>query len=184
MNNGLFQLIIAGFGGQGILFAGKLLAQSAMLENKHVTWFPSYGAEIRGGTANCTVIISDDMIGSPAVRTPNIILIMNNNSMERFEPKLKSNGLFLMNTSLIKTSPKRSDIEIVKINATDTAKKLGNAQVANLVMLGALIAKTGVVKPATVFKALKQITPEHRKHIIPLNEKAFKSGIADIVHSV
>lgn len=180
MKNDLLQLIIAGFGGQGILFAGKLLAQSAMLEGKYVTCFPSYGAEIRGGTANCTVIISDEMIGSPAVHRPNSLLIMNKASMERFEPQLKPHGLLIMNTSLIKNSPNRSDIEIIRINATDTAEELGNSQVGNMVMLGALIGKIGIITPNTISKALWEIIPEHRKDIIPLNERAFKKGFEEI----
>jgi 2-oxoglutarate ferredoxin oxidoreductase subunit gamma len=174
------QLMIAGFGGQGILFAGKLLAQSAMLEYKQVTWFPSYGAEIRGGTANCTVIVSEEMIGSPAVLSPNSLLIMNKASMEKFESRLIPGGLLIMNTSLIKDPVKRSDVEIIKIRATDIAKDLGNSQVANIVMLGALIGKTGVVSPDTVTSAIEQIVPEHKKKIIPLNKSAFMKGISEI----
>lgn len=180
MNSNLLQLIIAGFGGQGILFAGKLLAHSAMLEGKHVTWFPSYGAEIRGGTANCTVIISDEMIGSPVVSRPNALLIMNEASMERFEPRLKPRGLLIMNTSLIKNPPKRSDIEIIGIKATDIAKELSNSQAANMVMLGALIVKTGILSRKTIFNSLQEIMPEHRKKAIPLNEKAFKKGTEEL----
>ena len=176
MNNNLLQLIIAGFGGQGILFTGKLLAHSAMLEGKHVTWFPSYGAEIRGGTANCTVIISNEMIGSPVVHRPNSLLIMNEASMKRFEPQLKPEGLLIMNSSLIKNSPERLDIEIIKVKATDIAEELGNTQIANMVMLGAFIGKTGVIKPDTISRALLEIIPEHKKTIIPLNENAFKRG--------
>ncbi|GBE05458.1 MAG TPA: 2-oxoacid:ferredoxin oxidoreductase subunit gamma [Nitrospirae bacterium] len=180
MKNSPSQLIIAGFGGQGILFAGKLLAQSAMIENRHVTWFPSYGAEIRGGTANCTVIISDEMIGSPVVSSPDSLLIMNQASMYRFETKLKPDGLLVMNTSLVKKPAARPDIKVIGIDATDIAKKLGNAQVANLVMLGALIGRTGIISPKTVIRVLKQITPGHRKNIIPLNESAFKKGFKEI----
>jgi 2-oxoglutarate ferredoxin oxidoreductase subunit gamma len=180
VNSNSFQIIIAGFGGQGVLFAGKLLAHSAMLEDKHVTWFPSYGAEIRGGTANCTVIISDEMIGSPVVSRPDALLIMNQASMERFEPRLKRGGLLIMNTSLIKNPTKRSDIEIIRIKATDTAKELGNSQAANMVMLGALIGKTGILSRKTIFNSLQGIMPEHRKKAIPLNEKAFKKGAEEI----
>jgi len=176
------KLIIAGFGGQGILFTGRVLAQAAMLEGKHVTWFPSHGAEVRGGTANCTVIISDEMIGSPAVRRPNSLLIMNRASIERFEPQLKPNGLLIMNTSLIKNPPNRSDIEIIGIRATDIAKELGDSRIANMVMLGALIGKIGSIKPDTIFTTLSGIIPKHRKNIISLNEKAFKRGIDEITY--
>lgn len=180
MKSNLLQLIISGFGGQGILLIGKVLAHSAMLEGKHVTWFPSYGAEIRGGTANCTVIISEEIIGSPAVRSPDALLIMNEASLERFEQRLKPHGLLIMNTSLIKNSPGRSDIETVKIKATDIAKGLGNSQAANMVMLGALIAKTGIINLNTVSTALKELSSEHKKHLLPLNKKACKKGLEEI----
>ncbi|MDP3296726.1 MAG: 2-oxoacid:acceptor oxidoreductase family protein [Thermodesulfovibrionia bacterium] len=182
MENSYFSLLIAGFGGQGILFAGKLLAQSAMLEGRHVTWFPSYGAEIRGGTANCTVIISDDMIGSPVVRQPDLLLIMNEASMKKFEPLLKPQGLLIINTSLIKNLPNRSDIEIIKIKATDIAEEFGGSQIANMVMLGALIAKTRILNPGTISTALKEIIPEHRKNVIQINERAFKGGLKGIAY--
>ncbi len=180
MKSNLLQLIIAGFGGQGILLIGKVLAHSAMLEGKHVTWFPSYGAEIRGGTANCTVIISEEMIGSPAVRSPDALLIMNKVSLERFEQRLKPHGLLIMNTTLIKNLPKRSDIETIGIKATDIAKDLGNSQAANMVMLGALIAKTGIINLNTVSTVLKEIAPAHKKHLISLNETACKKGLEEI----
>jgi 2-oxoglutarate ferredoxin oxidoreductase subunit gamma len=176
MKNDLLQLIIAGFGGQGILFIGKLFAHSAMLEGKHVTWFPSYGAEIRGGTANCTVIISNEMIGSPVIHRTNSLLIMNEASMKRFEPQLKPQGLLIMNSSLIKNSPNRLDIETIKVKATDIAEELGNTQVANMVMLGALVGKTKIIDPNTISRALREIIPEHKRDIIPLNERAFKKG--------
>lgn len=183
MKNDL-QLIIAGFGGQGILFAGKLLTHSAMLEGRHVTGFPSYGAEIRGGIVNCTVIISDEMIGSPIIHSPNSLLVMNQASRERFESQLKPRGLFIMNTSLIKDPANRTDIEIIGINATDIAEELGNSNVANMVMLGALIGRTGIINPETIFSAMKEVIPKHRKNIIQLNETAFKKGLAHITHNV
>src|SRR3989338_6376710 len=182
VENSHFSLLIAGFRSQGILFAGKLLAQSAMLEGRHVTWFPSYGAEIRGGTANCTVIISDDMIVSPVVRQPDSLLIMNEASMKKFEPLLKPQGLLIINTSLIKELPERQDIEIVKIKATDIAEEFGGSQIANMVMLGALIAKTRIINPGTISTALKEIIPEHRKNGIQINERAFNGGLKGIAY--
>jgi 2-oxoglutarate ferredoxin oxidoreductase subunit gamma len=179
MKNTDLKLIIAGFGGQGILFAGKLLAQSAMLENKQVTWFPSYGAEIRGGTANCTVIISDEMIGSPAVHSPDSLLVMNEASMGKFKSRLSPGGLLLVNASLIEYPDNRSDVETIKIKATDIAKELGSSQVANIVMLGALIGKTRIVKPDTVLAVIKQIIPAHKKNKIPLNNNAFRKGLEE-----
>lgn len=176
----LLQLIIAGFGGQGILFTGRVLAQSAMIEGKHVTWFPSYGAEIRGGTAHCTVIISDEMIGSPLVRHPNALIIMNQASLKRFTPLLGQGGLLLMNFSLIKDYPDPSGIEKITIKATDIAEELGSSQIANMVMLGAFVARTGIVKMDTIYYALKEIVPEHRKNLIHLNEQAFTKGFKEI----
>lgn len=182
MKNDLLQLIIAGSGGQGVLFAGRLLAHAAMLEGKEVTWFPSYGAEIRGGTANCTVIISEEMIGSPVVSEPNALLIMNEASMLRFSPKLKSGGILVMNTSLIKNPPARKGIEIVQVKASDIAKELGDSQVANMVMIGALIGKTGVLSLKAVLDALKEIISERKRDIIGINETALKRGIKEIAH--
>ncbi|MBI4698739.1 MAG: 2-oxoacid:acceptor oxidoreductase family protein [Nitrospirae bacterium] len=176
------EVIIAGFGGQGILFTGRLLAQAAMLEGKHVTWFPSYGAEIRGGTANCSVIISDEMIGSPVVRQPDALVIMNEASMNRFEQRLKPDGLLIMNTSLIINPVNRKDVQAIKIRATDIAEGLGSSQSANMVMFGALVGKTGIVSQGTVLNALREVIPGHKKNIIKLNEQAFKKGIKAIAN--
>ncbi len=181
MKKDSLELIIAGFGGQGVLFAGKLLAHAAMLEGKEVTWFPSYGAEIRGGTANCTVIISSEMIGSPVVNNPDTLLIMNDASMERFAPRLKQGGLLIMNSSLIKNPPQRRDIGIIQINATDIAEELGSSQVANMVMIGALIGRTGIISLDTAIGALREIIPEHKKEIILINETALRRGLKEIV---
>ncbi|MBI5195679.1 MAG: 2-oxoacid:acceptor oxidoreductase family protein [Nitrospirae bacterium] len=180
MNSKNLQLIVAGFGGQGVLFTGKLLTYAAMLEGREVTCFPSYGAEIRGGTANCTVIISDEMIGSPVVNKPDVLLIMNEASMERFVPRLKSGGLLIMNSSLIKNLPKRQDLEVLQINATGMAEELGSSQIANMIMIGALIAKTGIISVDTVFNALGDIIPERKKGIIPVNQTAIKKGLEEI----
>ncbi|MBI4710536.1 MAG: 2-oxoacid:acceptor oxidoreductase family protein [Nitrospirae bacterium] len=180
MNSKNLKLIVAGFGGQGILFAGKLLAYATMLEGREVTCFPSYGAEMRGGTANCTIIISDEMIGSPVVNQPDVLLIMNEASMERFVPKLKSGGLLIMNSSLIKNLPKRQDIEALQIDATGMAEELGSSQIANMIMIGALIAKTGIISVDTVFNALEDIISERKKGIIPVNQTAIKRGLEGI----
>jgi len=140
------RLIISGTGGQGILFLGKALAQAAMIEGKQVTWFPSYGAEMRGGTASCTVILSDDMIGSPVVLTPDILIAMNRASLKCFQPRLKKKGLLFFDSSLIKGVAFRDSIIPVGIPATEIADSLGNTKAANMVMLGALIAETGLLK--------------------------------------
>ncbi len=156
------KIIIAGFGGQGILFLGKVIAQTAMLEGRSVTWFPSYGAEIRGGTANCTVVISDKMVGSPVVRNPDVLIVMNEASLDRFEERLKPGGLLIMNTSLIKKSHRRKDIDVIGIPANEAADHLGDARSANMVVFGALIAKTNIISQGSAFNALREIIPAHR----------------------
>ena len=142
---------MAGAGGQGILFLGKVLAQAGMIEGKQVTFFPSYGAEMRGGTTNCTVILSDDMIGSPVVLNPDILITMNRASLERFQPQLKKKGLLFFDSSLISGVTFRDNIVAVGIPATLIAGA-GDTRTANMVMLGALIAKTGLLKKSTLDK--------------------------------
>jgi 2-oxoglutarate ferredoxin oxidoreductase subunit gamma len=172
-------VMIAGFGGQGVLVAGKLLAYAGMLEGKHVTWFPSYGAEIRGGTANCTVIISDEEIGSPVVRNPSAMVIFNEASFKKFETRIKQGGQLFLNTSLVHATPSRSDISRIDIKANDIAENLGDIRIANMVMLGALLKKTGVVALDSVLAALEQVLSARRHSLIPLNEKALRRG-ADV----
>ena len=172
-------VMIAGFGGQGVLLAGKLLAYAGMLEGKHVTWFPSYGAEIRGGTANCTVIISSDEIGSPVVQSPIAMLIFNEASFKKFENRIKPGGQLFLNTSLVPDSSTRSDITRIELKANDIAGDLGDTRVANMVMLGAFIKKTNVVALESVLTALQQVLPARRYSMIPLNENALKRG-ADV----
>ncbi len=149
------KIIIAGSGGQGILFLGKMLMSAGMLEGKEVTWFPSYGAEIRGGTANCTVIISGEMIGSPVVITPDILIVMNSASLDRFLPSLRKNGLLLYDSSLIHGKISRKDVIAVPVPSTQIAGDLDNQKSANMVMLGAFIAKTTLLKPKTIFSIFK-----------------------------
>ncbi len=176
-------VMIAGFGGQGVLMAGKLLAYAGMLEGRHVTWFPSYGAEIRGGTANCTIIIADQEIGSPVVRTPSAMLILNEASFKKFEPRIREGGLLFLNTSLVHAAPTRSDISRLDIRANDIAKELGDIRVANMVMLGALLKKSGVVRLESVMSALRQVLPARRQSFVPLNERALRRG-ADICSEI
>lgn len=143
-------MIIAGSGGQGILFLGKVLAFASMAEGKKVTWFPSYGAEMRGGTANCTVIVSDDMIGSPVVFNPDILVAMNRASLEKFQERLIKKGLLFYDSSLIKNPVIRKDIVSVSVPATGIAGSIGSTKSANMVMLGSLIARTGLLKASSV----------------------------------
>ncbi len=145
-----YRIIVAGSGGQGILFLGKILAFASMLEGKEVTWFPSYGAEIRGGTANCTVVLSDEMIGSPVVHTPDILIVMNKASLLKFQPRLRKKGLLFFDASLIRDTAFRGDIEKVPVPATKIASSICSTRSANMVMLGALVAKTSLLKKSSI----------------------------------
>jgi len=169
-------LMIAGSGGQGILLAGKLLAWAGMLEGMNVTWFPSYGAEMRGGTANCTVIISDEIIGSPIVQNPGAFIIMNLASLERFEKKVKPGGIILLNSSLVKRDGQRKDLDIFKIPANEIAEEVGDRRVANMVMVGAFINKTGMLPLKRVKEALRDVIPGNKISLLGLNEKAVEAG--------
>jgi 2-oxoglutarate ferredoxin oxidoreductase subunit gamma len=176
-------VMIAGFGGQGVLVTGKLLAHAGMLEGRHVTWIPSYGAEIRGGTANCTVIISNTEIGSPVVQHPSAMMIFNEASFKKFENRIKPQGHLFLNTSLVSLPATRTDISRIEVRANDIAEELGDIRVANMVMLGAFLRLNSVVALESVLKALRQVLPPRRHSLIPLNENALKRG-ADICAAV
>lgn len=169
-------VMIAGFGGQGVLLAGKLLAYAAMLEGRHVTWFPSYGAEIRGGTANCTVVISDSEIGSPVVQHPSAMLILNEASYKKFEQRIRDKGLLILNTSLVQEKESRAGISRIEVKANDIAEELGDIRTANQVMLGAFLKRSGVVAIESVLSAFKHVLPSRRQALIPLNEQALMRG--------
>lgn len=169
-------VVMAGFGGQGLMFIGKLLAYSAMKAGKHVTWIPSYGPEMRGGTANCTVVISDEEIGSPVITTPQALIIMNNPSLEAFEPRLQSQGLLLLNTSLITHTVTRKDIEAIAIPANDIAAEVGEKRAANMVMLGAYVARTNVVSREVVLEGLKELFGK-KSEFLDVNARAFEKGM-------
>jgi 2-oxoglutarate ferredoxin oxidoreductase subunit gamma len=148
-----------------------------MIEDREVTWFPSYGAEVRGGTANCTVILSDALIGSPVVTCPDILIVMNNASKNRFLPQLKKNGFFLFDSSLIREHISRNDIDIAGIPATDIANRIGHTKSANMVMLGGFIAKTGSVHRESSFQAVESLMQGKKKNLIEENQKAILEGI-------
>ncbi|HDG61786.1 MAG: 2-oxoacid:ferredoxin oxidoreductase subunit gamma [Thermotoga sp. 4484_232] len=171
-------LIIAGFGGQGVMLMGQVLAEAGMIEGKHVTWLPSYGPEMRGGTANCTVVISDEPVASPVIDIPTEVVVMNIPSLLKFEPYLKERGFLFMNVSVIDREPKRKDIEVIKVPANDIADKLGNLKVANMVMLGAYIAITDVVDKETVFEALKRKLKGKKADLLDINKKAILEGMS------
>ncbi len=170
------EVIIAGFGGQGIMLIGRLLAYAGMLEGKNVAWMPSYGPEMRGGTANCTVIISSEEIASPVVPYPKSIIVMNKPSLDKFEQNVKKEGLIILNDSLIDQKVSRNDLSIVRVPANDVANELGNLKVANMVVLGAYVKKSGVVKLDTIFKALEKALAGRNQHLINLNKEALKQG--------
>jgi 2-oxoglutarate ferredoxin oxidoreductase subunit gamma len=148
-----------------------------MLEGKEVTWFPSYGAEVRGGTANCTVIISDELIGSPVVTTPDFLIVMNDASLIKFLPKLKQNGTFLFDSSFIHEPVLRTDVSTVAVPAAEIARKIGNTKSANMVLLGAFIAKTGILSASSVFEAVENSMTETKKNGIADNKTALAEGM-------
>lgn len=170
------RVIIAGSGGQGILFLGKLVAYSAMIEGKEVTWFPSYGAEIRGGTANCTVVVASEMIGSPVVRNPNYLIVMNEASYNRFIERLLPGGLLVVESSLSRINGTRDDISTLGVPALDIAARAGNTRSANMVMVGAFIAATQILSIDSVFAALHEITPPHKNDLLETNRDLIRKG--------
>ena len=184
-------ILVAGSGGQGILLLGRLIAYGGMLEGKEVTCFPSYGAEVRGGTANSTVIISDDLIGSPIVRNPDVLIVMNEASLKKFQPRLKREGVMLFDSSLIRSSELRPDIRAVGIPASEVASSIGEntssqkgpalsasrVRSANMVMLGALVAETGILKTESALSALEKLTSARRGKTLEGNREAIRRGI-------
>jgi 2-oxoglutarate ferredoxin oxidoreductase subunit gamma len=171
-------IIMAGFGGQGVMSMGQVVCYAGLDEGKEVSWLPSYGPEMRGGTANCTVVVSDQPVGSPIVSRPDAIIIMNLPSLDRFEPLLKPGGIMIINTSLCDQEPSRKDVRVIRIPATDMANELGNIRVANMVALGAFLAVAPVVKVDSIVQALQEHLPEHQKKHVPLNKKALEAGVA------
>ena len=170
------EIIIAGFGGQGIVSSGIILAHGGLLEDKNVTFFPSYGAEMRGGTANCSVVISSEQVASPIVAAPDIVIIMNEPSLTRFEPTVKSNGLLFFNKTLIKSRPTRKDITIIPIEANAVAEELGQGRIANMVMLGAMIKKTKLLSLETLKKAQRKRFKKANEEQLALNDRALEKG--------
>lgn len=171
------EIIISGFGGQGTLFAGQLLTYSGMDEGRHVTWIPSYGPEMRGGTAHCTVILSDDDIGSPIVRQPTISIVMNPDSMDKYEPLVKPGGLLVVNSTLIQTRSQRTDIDVLYVPANDLALEMGNVKMANVVLLGALLGVKEIVPVEAIERTLDTHLPAERRKIVAPNKRALHRGV-------
>ncbi|MEK6649589.1 MAG: 2-oxoacid:acceptor oxidoreductase family protein, partial [Bacteroidota bacterium] len=170
------ELFIAGFGGQGALSMGQILAYAATLEGKEVSWMPSYGPEMRGGTANCIVIISDVRISSPIVTTFDSAIILNQPSMDKFFPRVRPGGLVMAERSTVLSVPVATDKETMLIAAAVEADILGARQVANTLMLGAFLERRPLVKLESVLKALDKVLPPHRKHLLEMNRKALERG--------
>ncbi len=170
------EIIISGFGGQGTLFAGQVLAYAAMDAGYHVTWIPSYGPEMRGGKARCTVVISDEEIGSPLIRRPSAAIVMNIPSMEAFEPAVRPGGVLVVNASLIPQRSERDDIRVIYVPATELATEMGNARVANMICLGALAQALGVLPLEALEAALENHLAERHRKWLPLNKEALRKG--------
>lgn len=175
------EIVIAGFGGQGVLSMGKILAYSGLMEDKEVTWFPSYGPEQRGGTANVTVILSDKPISSPIVNEYDVAIILNQPSLAKFESQVKPGGILIYDPSGFQSPPTRNDIYIYKIDAMDIASAMKNQQVFNMVVLGALLKVCPVVDLEHVMLGLKKSLPERHHKLLPMNEQAIIKGMESIV---
>ncbi len=170
------EIIISGFGGQGVLSMGKILAYSGLMEDKEVTWMPAYGPEQRGGTANVTVIVSDERISSPILSKYDIAIVLNQPSLEKFEPKLKPGGILIYDGFGIINPPTRKDITVYRINAMDKAAEMKNGKVFNMIVLGGLLKVAPVVSTGGVEKALRKTLPERHHDLIPLNMQAIEEG--------
>jgi len=170
------EILCAGFGGQGIMLLGKLLAFSGMREEKHVTYLPSYGAEVRGGTAHCSVIISSEEIASPIVSSPSTAVIMNEPSLVKFEPRIREGGLVVLNSTLVLTVPQRKDIEVISIPATEMADELGSIQCANMIMLGCLLARKEIVSVKTVIEGLGKSLSKRKRSLLQTNIDGLEKG--------
>lgn len=168
-------VVCAGFGGQGVLLIGKVLAYAGMKAGKEVSWFPSYGPEMRGGTANCTVVISDKPIGSPVIQHPRSLIAMNLPSLDKFEPMVRDKGFVLINTSLVNREPARDDLNVLKVPASSIAIEEGSPRAANMVALGAYVGGTGIVEPEVVEGILEQEFGKKPK-VLEINLKAFRRG--------
>ncbi len=179
------QVIIAGFGGQGTMLAGKLLAQTAMNAGKEVTYMPSYGAEVRGGTANCMVVIAETKIASPLVSRPDSLIVMNKASLNKFAPRVKTGGLLIMNSSLIDTQPELDQtIDILAVPADDIAIELGNRKAANMVALGAYLQKRRLFSSDAAAESLPDVLAKRYHHTLPLNTEALQRGAEFAKNSV
>ena len=172
----LKKTVFAGFGGQGVLMMGYVLAVSSMRDGKNVTYLPSYGAEVRGGTANCTVVVSDEEIFSPVASSPDYAVIMNRPSLTKYEGTITEGGIIIQNSSLVDRDLTRDDVEVVKVPANDIAKKLGSDRTINMIMLGAFVIKTGLTTLDSIMKGLTEIVKGKKASLMKLNRKGLDKG--------
>jgi len=173
-----FEMIIAGFGGQGLLFSGKVLAYAGLLENRELSWLPSYGPEMRGGTANCNVILSDTPVGSPIVEKPNVLMVMNTPSLDKYEGSVVPGGKIFVDSTLIARKVERTDVEVFYVPATKMAGDMGMPTLANMILLGAIIANTGCIADETVPAALHKVIPARKADLFDVNMQAIEAGKA------
>ncbi len=176
-------IIVSGFGGQGALFAGQLLAYAAMDSGLHVTWIPSYGPEMRGGTAHCTVILSDDPIGTPLVERPDIALVLNGPSFEKYAAQVLPGGLLVINSSIVEQKCSRTEIDIVYIPANDIAEEMGSGKMMNMAMVGAMLASRPILDLAVLEQALRDHLPDSKAHLLENNLRVLQRGfqVGDII---
>ena len=167
---------ISGFGGQGVISAGYLLAQAGMMEGKEVSFFPAYGAEMRGGTANCSVVVATDEVSTPIVSSPDTVIVFNEPSLAKFEPMVKPGGLLIINSSLVNSKATRKDIKVLYVPCNEIAGELGNAKIMNMVALGAFAAATGAMTIDAIARAMPKVYKKLKPEVIELNVKALKRG--------
>ena len=173
--------VFSGFGGQGVLMMGYVLAWAGMHENKYVTFLPAYGAEVRGGTANCTVVVSESEIASPVASTPEFVVAMNYPSMVKYQNMVKSEGILFLNSDLISEAPQRDDIKVVRVPCNSLAHDMGNDRVLNMVMLGAMGAVTGIVSQKALEQAVETVLEGKKRHLIEMNQRALVHGAQYII---
>ena len=172
------QILIAGFGGQGVLFAGKFLAYKGLVQDKQVSWLPSYGPEMRGGTANCSVVLSDKPVGSPVFNTSSELIALNEPSLSKFEAGVLPGGIVFVNSDVVTDKVSRDDLKAIYVPCSKIAEEVGNPKVGNMVMLGAYVAATNILKPETIEEMITEMFAGAKAKFIPLNIEAFRRGMA------
>jgi 2-oxoglutarate ferredoxin oxidoreductase subunit gamma len=177
------EILFAGFGGQGVLSMGMTLAYAGMIEGKEISWMPSYGPEMRGGTANCIVIVSNKFISSPIVTKFDVVVALNQPSLDRFEKAVRPNGILIYDSDNALAPPSRTDITVVPVPADTEAAKLKNLKVKNMIMLGSLLSVCEIVKVSSISKALEQVLPERYHHLLPINRQALERGAELVIET-